>query len=77
VIVTSSPKAARKEVEAERDRFRRRGVDLEIFDTDAYPLLKSDMWTLALGPFDSKTEADAKAAEIGSKVRGVMVRRGL
>jgi hypothetical protein len=77
VIVASSPKSDRDKVEADRDRHKRRGLELEIFDTDAYPLLKSGMWTLALGPFDTRAEAEATAKAIQSKVKETMVRRGL
>ncbi|MDR0354412.1 MAG: hypothetical protein LBJ64_01560 [Deltaproteobacteria bacterium] len=77
VIVESIPKRARAEAEQSMARHKRRGVDLELFDTDAYPLLRSGMWTLAQGPFDSKREADAAAAVIRPKVRDLMVRRGL
>jgi hypothetical protein len=52
-------------------------VELSIMDTDAYPRLKSGLWALALGPYDSKREAEAAAAGIRPKVRDLMVRRGL
>jgi hypothetical protein len=77
VIVSSSPKADRDKVEADQARHKRRGLNLEIMDTDAYPLLKSGMWTLALGPYYSRTEAEAAAREIQPKVKETMVRRGL
>ena len=50
---------------------------MELLDTDAYPMLKSGMWTLAMGPFDTKAEADLAAAELKPKVRDLMVRRGI
>jgi uncharacterized SAM-binding protein YcdF (DUF218 family) len=77
VIVESIPKSAREEAERSQARHRRRGVELELLDTDAYPLLRSGLWTLAMGPVDTKGEADAAAAEIRPKVRDLMVRRGL
>jgi hypothetical protein len=77
VIVSSSPKADRDKVEADQARHRRRGVNLEIMDTDAYPLLKSGMWTLALGPYYSRVEAENAAKELQPKVKETMVRRGL
>jgi hypothetical protein len=77
VIVESIPKSARAGAEESLARHKRRGVNLELLDTDAYPLLKGGMWTLALGPFDTKKDAEAAAAEIKPKVRDLMVRRGL
>ncbi|MDR1080916.1 MAG: SPOR domain-containing protein [Deltaproteobacteria bacterium] len=77
VIVESIPKSKREEAEQAQARQKRKGVDLSIMDTDAYPRLKSGLWALALGPFDSKREADAAAAAIKPKVRDLMVRRGL
>jgi hypothetical protein len=77
VIVESIPKSARTEAERSLARHKRRGLELELLDTDAYPLLKSGMWTLAMGPFDTKVEADAAAAVLKPKVRDLMVRRGL
>jgi hypothetical protein len=77
VIVESIPKKSRTEAEQSQARHKKRGVDLELLDTDAYPLLKSGMWTLAMGPFDTKLEAEAAALEIKPKVRDLMVRRGL
>jgi hypothetical protein len=77
VIVESIPKRARAEAEQSQTRYKRRGLDIELLDTDAYPLLKSGMWALAMGPFDTKAEADVAAAELKPKVRELMVRRGL
>jgi hypothetical protein len=77
VIVESIPKSKREEAEQAQARQKRKGVDLSIMDTDAYPRLKSGLWALALGPYDSKREADAAAAAIKPKVRDLMVRRGL
>jgi hypothetical protein len=77
VIVESIPKAARAQAEEALARHKRRGVNLELMDTDAFPRLKSGMWTLAMGPFESRAEAEAKAAEIKPKVRDLMVRRGI
>jgi hypothetical protein len=77
VIVESIPKSARQEAEQALTRHKKRGVELELFDTDAYPLLKSGMWTLAKGPFETKAEAEAAAALIKSKVKDFMIRRGL
>jgi hypothetical protein len=77
VIVESIPKSARTEAERSLARHKRRGLELELLDTDAYPMLKSGMWTLAMGPFDTKVQAEAAAAEIKPKVRDLMVRRGL
>ncbi|MDR2455499.1 MAG: SPOR domain-containing protein, partial [Deltaproteobacteria bacterium] len=58
-------------------RHKRKGLDLELLDTDAYPMLKGGMWTLAMGPFDTKLDADKAAADLKPKVRDLMVRRGL
>ncbi|MDR1037497.1 MAG: SPOR domain-containing protein [Deltaproteobacteria bacterium] len=77
VIVESIPKSKREEAEQARARQKRKGVDLSIMDTDAYPRLKSGLWALALGPYDSKREAEAAAAAIKPKVKDLMVRRGL
>jgi hypothetical protein len=77
VIVESIPKSQRDKAEEALARQRRRGVELSIMDTDAYPRLKSGLWALALGPYDSKREAEAAAAAIKSKVKDFMVRRGL
>jgi hypothetical protein len=77
VIVESIPKSARPEAERALARHKKRGVELELLDTDAFPKLKSGMWTLALGPFDSKKEADAAAVILKPKVKDLMVRRGL
>ncbi|MDR1677202.1 MAG: hypothetical protein LBS44_02285 [Deltaproteobacteria bacterium] len=77
VIVESIPKSKRTEAEQSQARHKRRGVELELFDTDAYPLLKSGMWTLASGPYETKKEAETVAATLKPKVRDLMVRRGL
>ncbi|MDR1111264.1 MAG: SPOR domain-containing protein [Deltaproteobacteria bacterium] len=77
VIVESIPKNKRAEAEQSQARHKRRGVELELFDTDAYPMLRSGMWTLAVGPFENKREADEAAAALRPKVRDLMVRRGL
>ncbi|MDR2339473.1 MAG: SPOR domain-containing protein [Deltaproteobacteria bacterium] len=77
VIVESVPKSARDKAEASLARQRRKGLDLVLVDTDAYPRLKSGMWALSMGPFDTKAEAEAAAANLKPKVRDLMVRRGL
>ncbi|MDR1083289.1 MAG: SPOR domain-containing protein [Deltaproteobacteria bacterium] len=77
VIVESIPKSARSEAEKAQARHKMRGVELDLLDTDAYPKLKSGMWTLAQGPFDSKKEAEAAALSLKPKVKDLMVRRGL
>ncbi|MDR1166715.1 MAG: SPOR domain-containing protein [Deltaproteobacteria bacterium] len=77
VIVESIPKSARDKAEEALTRQKRKGIDLSLIDTDAYPRLKNGMWALALGPYESKAEADLAAAEIKPKVRDLMVRRGL
>ncbi|MDR1297681.1 MAG: hypothetical protein LBO05_10000 [Deltaproteobacteria bacterium] len=77
VIVESVPKQRRTEAEQSVARHKRRGVDLELFDTDAYPFLKSGMWALASGPYENKNDAEAAAAVLKPKVRDLMVRRGL
>ncbi|MDR3134905.1 MAG: SPOR domain-containing protein [Deltaproteobacteria bacterium] len=77
VIVESIPKDKRAEAEQSQARHKRRGVTLEIVDTDAYPRLKGGMWTLASGPYDTEREAQEAAAAIKPKVRDLMVRRGL
>ncbi|MDR3204278.1 MAG: SPOR domain-containing protein [Deltaproteobacteria bacterium] len=77
VIVESIPKKAREEAEQALARHKRKGLELELMDTDAYPLLKSGMWTIAKGPFDTKKEAEAAAKVIKPKVRDLMIRRGL
>jgi hypothetical protein len=77
VIVESVPKSARTEAERSQARHKRRGVELDLADTDAYPLLKGGMWTLVKGPFDTKAEAEAAARELKPKVKDLMVRRGL
>jgi hypothetical protein len=77
VIVESIPKDKRVEAEQSLARHKKRGLNLEIVDTDAYPRLKSGMWTLASGPYDTEKEARAAAAIIKPKVRDLMVRRGL
>jgi hypothetical protein len=77
VIVESIPKNKRIEAEQSLARHTKRGLNLEIVDTDAYPRLKGGMWTLAAGPFDSQQEALVAAAEIKPKVKDLMVRRGL
>ncbi|MDR1487534.1 MAG: hypothetical protein LBT62_06040 [Deltaproteobacteria bacterium] len=77
VIVESIPKRARTEAEQSQARYKKKGLEFELLDTDAFPLLKSGMWTLALGPFDTKLEAESAALEIKPKVKDLMVRRGL
>jgi hypothetical protein len=77
VIVESIPKSKRTEAEQSLARHKKRGVTLDIIDTDAYPRLKSGMWTLAAGPYDSEKEAQAAASAIKPKVRDLMIRRGL
>jgi hypothetical protein len=77
VIVESIPKNKRTEAEQSQARYKRKGVTLELLDTDAYPLLKSGMWTLATGPYETKKEAEAAATIIKPKVRDLMIRRGL
>jgi hypothetical protein len=77
VIVESVPKSDRSAAEASLERRRRKGLDLVLVDTDAYPRLKSGMWVLSLGPFDSRAEAETAADSIKSKVKDYMVRRGL
>jgi hypothetical protein len=77
VIVESIPKSARPEAERAVARHRKKGVSLELLDTDAFPRLKSGLWALAQGPFDTKKEADEAAAGIKAKVKSLMVRRGL
>jgi cytoskeletal protein RodZ len=77
VIVESIPKNKRTEAEQSQARHKRRGLTLELFDTDAYPLLKGGMWTLASGPYESRKEAEAAAVAIKPKVRDLMIRRGL
>lgn len=77
VIVESVPKQRRTEAEQSVARHKRRGVDLELFDTDAYPFLKSGMWALASGPYENKSDAEAAAAVLKPQVRDLMVRRGL
>jgi hypothetical protein len=77
VIVTTSPKSKRELVEQEQRSYKRRGVNLDILDTDAYPRLKSGMWSLALGPFDSKADAEAAALRIQPNVKETRVLRGL
>lgn len=77
VIVESIPKSKRVEAEQSLARHKKRGLSLEIVDTDAYPRLKGGMWTLASGPYDSEKEAQAAAAIIKPKVRDLMIRRGL
>jgi hypothetical protein len=77
VIVESIPKSQRDKAEEAQARQRKKGVTLSIMDTDAYPRLKSGLWALALGPYDSKKAAENAAADIKPKVRDLMVRRGL
>jgi hypothetical protein len=77
VIVESIPKSARDKAEASLQRQKKKGLDLVLVDTDAYPRLKSGMWALSLGPFDTKAEAEAAASTIKAKVKDFMVRRGL
>ncbi|MDR2366855.1 MAG: SPOR domain-containing protein [Deltaproteobacteria bacterium] len=77
VIVESIPKSKRTEAERSLARHKKRGLSLEIVDTDAYPRLKAGMWTLASGPYDTEKEAKAAAAIIKPKVRDLMIRRGL
>jgi hypothetical protein len=77
VIVESIPKAHRSEAERALARHKKKGLDLEILDTDAFPRLKSGLWALANGPFDTKKEAEAAALILKPKVKGLMVRRGL
>jgi hypothetical protein len=77
VIVESIPKSARSEAERALARHKKKGLELELLDTDAYPKLKSGLWALAQGPFDSKKEAEAAALVLKPKVKSLMVRRGL
>jgi hypothetical protein len=77
VIVESIPKAARDKAEVSLARQKKKGLELVLLDTDAYPRLKSGMWALSMGPFDTKAEAEAAAADIKPKVKDFMVRRGL
>ncbi|MDR2141149.1 MAG: SPOR domain-containing protein [Deltaproteobacteria bacterium] len=77
VIVESIPKTARQEAERSLARHKKKGVALDLLDTDAYPKLKSGLWALAMGPYDSKKEAETAAATLKPKVKGLMVRRGL
>jgi hypothetical protein len=77
VIVESIPKNKRVEAEQSLARHKKRGLSLEIVDTDAYPRLKGGMWTLASGPYETEKEAQAAAAIIKPKVRDLMIRRGL
>ncbi|MDR1577630.1 MAG: SPOR domain-containing protein [Deltaproteobacteria bacterium] len=77
VIVESIPKSARSEAERALAKHKKKGVRLELLDTDAYPKLKSGLWALAQGPFDTKSEAEAAAVTLKPQVKGLMVRRGL
>ncbi|MDR2354408.1 MAG: SPOR domain-containing protein [Deltaproteobacteria bacterium] len=77
VIIESIPKSARTKAEESQSRQRKKGLEVELVDTDAYPRLKSGMWALALGPFETKAQADLAAQRIKPKVKEFMVRRGL
>jgi hypothetical protein len=77
VIIESIPKSARDKAEASLSRQKKKGLNLVLIDTDAYPRLKSGMWALSMGPFDTKADAEAAAAGLEKKVKDFMVRRGL
>lgn len=81
VILHSIPKSGREEAERRQAQYRGKGLEVEILDTDAFPLLQGSKgeswWIIALGPFDSKAEALSASNKARSFNNGLMVRRGL
>jgi cytoskeletal protein RodZ len=77
VILESIPKSARPQAERALEKQKKKGLNVELFDTDAYPRLKSGLWALGVGPFDTKKEALEASEALKPKFKGLMVRRGL
>lgn len=77
VILDTIPKSARDEAERLQIRYRNRGLEVEIMDTDNFPLLLSGYWIIAQGPFDSRADALAAGNIAGTYKSDLIVRRGL
>ncbi len=77
VILDTIPKSARDEAERLQIRYRNRGLEVEIMDTDNFPLLLSGYWIIAQGPFDNRADALAAGNIAGTYKSDLIVRRGL
>ena len=78
VILHSIPKSARDEAERRKTRYRNQGLEVDVLDSDAFPLITSgSWWIVALGPFDDKTKALAAANRAKQFNSELMVRRGM
>lgn len=77
VILNTIPKSSRDEAERLQIQYRNRGLEVDIMDTDNYPLLKSGFWIIAQGPFDDQSGALSAASIAKSFKPDLMVRKGL
>lgn len=78
VILHTIPKSGRDEAERRQIRYRNAGLEVDIFDTDAFPLLKSDNWIIAIGPFEDRDSAAKEAVKAKAFITSdLMVRKGL
>ena len=78
VILHSIPKSARDEAERRKVRYRNQGLEVDVLDSGAFPLITNgSWWIVALGPFDDKDKALAAANKARQFNSQLMVRRGM
>lgn len=77
VMLHSIPKRARDEADRLQRQYRSKGLEVEVLDSDAFPLLKSGHWIVAMGPYDDKADATAAANRAAKFNTDLMIRRGL
>lgn len=75
--VKKDAKDSRAEAEKLRDRYRTKGLEVDVFDAGAFPRLDKSYWIVALGPFEGRAKAVIVLDKAKKIEPGLMIRQGL
>ena len=76
IVAGSFGHADRQSAENQRIALARAGFDAAMIDSSAYPLLKPNLWVVAIGPFESRDAANAALPRLKGTVADAYVKRG-